>query len=210
MIKESFIKVKSFWGHDINNLFLTQTPKSDSIVILFPGAGYSCESPLLYYAREAVLQAKCDVLSLEYGHFKTNNSFKSEYVEQTFQEVYAAIQIVLSNSYKRIFFISKSFGTSVAGRISELLNHDNINNLFLTPTSNTIPYIVKSKCAVVVGTNDEFFSKENIDLIGTYSSVNLHIIENATHSLESRDDCIESIEILKDVTKLCMNFVQRK
>lgn len=210
MIKESFIKVKSSWGHDINNLFLTQTLKSDSIVILFPGAGYSCERPLLHYARKAALLSGCDVLSLEYGYFKTNNSFRLEYLEQTIQEAYEAVQVALSNTYKRIFFISKSLGTSVAGNISELLGYDIINNMFLTPTSHTIPHIIKSKCTVVAGTNDKFFSKENIDLIATYSSVKLHIINDATHSLEVDDDCMKSIEILKDVTRLCMDFVRRK
>ena len=210
MINKSFIKVKTSWGHDVYNLFLTQAPRSDSIVILFPGAGYSCESPLLYYAREAALQAGCDVLSLEYGYFKTDNSFKLEYLEQIIQEAYEVIQTVLSNLYRRIFFISKSLGTSVAGKISELLGYDKINNLFLTPTSNTIPYIIKSRCAVIVGTNDKFFSKENINFIRTYSSVNLHIIDDATHSLKVDDDCMKSIEILKDVTQLCMSFVCRK
>lgn len=210
MIKESFIKVKSSWGHDINNPFLTQTPKSDSIVVLFPGAGYSCDRPLLHYARKATLLSGCDVLSLEYGYFKTNNSFRLEYIEQTIQEAYEAVQIALSNTYKRIFFISKSLGTSVAGNISELLGYDIINNMFLTPISHTIPHIIKSKCTVVVGTDDKFFSKENIDLIATYSSVNLHTIKDAKHSLEVDDDCIKSIEILKDVTGLCMDFVRRK
>ncbi|MFA5523415.1 MAG: hypothetical protein WDA24_03575 [Tissierellales bacterium] len=172
--------------------------------------GYSCDRPLLHYARKAALLSGCDVLSLEYGYFKTNNSFRSDYLEQTIHEAYETIQIALSNSYKRIFFISKSLGTSIAGNISELLGYDIINNMFLTPISHTIPHIIKSKCTVVVGTNDKFFSKENIDLIATYSSVNLHIINDAKHSLEVDEDCMKSIEILKDITGLCLDFVSKK
>lgn len=210
MINESFIKIKSSWGHDIYNHYLTHTPKSDSIVIIFPGAGYSCDRPLLHYARKATLLSGCDVLSLEYGYFKTNNSFKIEYLEQTIQEAYKAVQVALSNSYKRIFFISKSLGTSVAGRITELIGYNKINNLFLTPISHTIPYITKSECTVIVGTKDNFFPKENIDLISKHSSVNLHIINDAKHSLELDEDWIGSIEILKDITQLCASFVCRE
>jgi hypothetical protein len=210
LINKSFIKVKSSWGHDINNLFLTQSPKSDSIVILFPGGDYSCDKPLLHYARKATLLSGCDVLSLEYGYFKTNNSFKIDFLEQIIKEAYEAIQIALSNSYKRIYFISKSLGTSVAGEMSNLIGYDKINNLFLTPTSHTIPHIINSRCVVVVGSNDKFFSKENIDTISTYSSVDLHIINNAAHSLEVDDNYRESLEILSYVTNLCESFICKK
>lgn len=210
MINKSYIKVKSSWGHDIYNLFLTQSPKSDSIVILFPGGDYSCDKPLLHYARKATLLSGCDVLSLEYGYFKTNNSFKMEFFEQIIKETYEAIQTALSNSYKRIYFISKSLGTSVAGEISNLMGYDKIDNLFLTPTSHTIPHIINSRCVVVVGSNDKFFSKESIDTISTYSSVDLHIMNNAAHSLEVDDNYKESLEILNDVTDLCVGFVCKK
>lgn len=210
MIHKTFVKVKSSWGHDIHNLFLTQSPKSGSIVILFPGADYSCDKPLLHYARKATLLTGCDVLSLEYGHFKTNNSFKLEFLEQTIKESHEAIQIALTNQYKRIYFISKSLGTSVAGEISKVMGYDKISNLFLTPTTQTIPYITESKCVVVVGTNDKLFSKENMDTISTYPSVDLHIIDDAVHSLEIDDDYKESLKILSDITNLYVSFVCEK
>jgi hypothetical protein len=141
---------------------------------------------------------------------KTNNPFKIDFLEQIIKEAYEAIQIALSNSYKRIYFISKSLGTSVAGEMSNLIGYDKINNLFLTPTSHTIPHIINSRCVVVVGSNDKFFSKENIDTISTYSSVDLHIINNAAHSLEVDDNYRESLEILSHVTNLCVSFVCKK
>jgi hypothetical protein len=207
LINKSYIKVKSSWGHDIYNLFLTQSSKSNSIVILFPGADYSCDKPLLHYARKATLLSGCDVLSLEYGYFKTSNSFNSEFLENTIKETTEAIQIGLSNSYKKIYFISKSLGTVVAGEISKSIGYDKINNLFLTPTIHTIPHITKAKCTVVVGTNDKAFSKEHLDAIKEYSSVDLHIINDAVHSLEVDNDYIRSLEILRDITNLCVDFV---
>ena len=207
MIKKSYITVKSSWGHHISNLFLTQEPKSESIVILFPGGDYSCDKPLLHYARKATLLSGCDVLSLEYGYFKTNNSFKGELFEQTLKEAKEAAELCLSNGYKNIYFISKSLGTVIAGEISKYIGYDKINNLFLTPIPSTIPYIVDSKCAVVVGSKDKFFSKEEIDKVKKYPQVELRIIEGAAHSLEIDEDYMKSLEILIIVTKLCEDFI---
>ena len=211
MINKSFIQVKSSWGQDIHNLFLTHSPKADSIVILFPGGDGSCDKPILHYARKAALLSGCDVLSLEYGYFRTNNSFRSEFFEQTIKELNETINICLSNNlYKNVYFISKSLGTSIAGEISKIIGYDKVNNLFLTPTVKTIPHIINSKCTVIVGTNDKYFPKEFIDRIGTYPTVDLHIINNAVHSLEADDSYKESIEILSTVAGLCESFVRKE
>lgn len=202
--------MKSSFGHDIYNLFLSQLPKPKSIVILFPGGNGSCDKPLLHYARKATLLSGCDVLSLEYGYYKANKSYEVEFFEQTVKEVNEAIQTCLDNSYENIYFISKSLGTVIAGEISKLIGYDKVSNLFLTPTVNTIPHIINSKCTVIIGTKDKFFSKEHIDKVNICPSVNLHIINNATHSLEIEDNYIESLEILGIVTKLCASFICKK
>lgn len=206
LINRSFIKVKSSFGHEIENLYFTHSLKANSIVILFPGSDYSCDKPILHYARKATLLSGCDVLSLEYGYFKGNNEPYEDFMERIIKESYEAVQLCLSNSYENIYFISKSLGTIVAGEISDLIGYKKINNLFLTPTKETIKYIMKSDCSIVVGTNDKFFSKQEIEAVAN-PFVNMHIIDGAVHSLEV-DDYIKSIQILSDVTKICANFVK--
>jgi hypothetical protein len=206
LINKSVIKVQSFWGHKINNLYLTHSPKSGSLVVLFPGADYSCDKPLLHYARKATLLLGCDVLSLEYGFLRGNKDSSLNFKDMIVKESYEAIKLALYDTYNKVYFISKSLGTVVAGEISELIGYEKINNLFLTPTKDTIRHILKSKCSVVVGTKDKFFTKDDIDFVAT-SLVNLHIIENAVHSLEIDDDYIKSIEILNEVTNICADFV---
>lgn len=206
MINKSFIKVKSSFGHEIENLYLTHSTKANSVVILFPGSDYSCDKPLLHYARKATLLSGCDVLSIEYGYIRANKEPCDDFMERIIKESYETVQLCLANSYVNIYFISKSLGTIVAGEISDLIKYRKINNLFLTPTKETIKYIMKSNCSIVIGTNDRFFSSKDIDTI-TNSYVDMHIIEGAVHSLEV-DDYIKSIQILSDVTKICANFVK--
>ena len=207
LIKKSYITVKSCWGHEINHLLLSHEPKSDSLVILFPGAGYSCDKPLLYYAREVTLLLGCDVLSLEYGYFKTNEGFKPEFIQLILMETQEAIQECLAKQYKKIYFISKSLGTSVAGEISKVIGYDKVENLFLTPIKYTIPHIMNSKCTVIVGDQDKLFPKESIDEIRKYELVDTHVISEATYSLETEESYRRSLEILDTVAMLYEKFI---
>lgn len=210
MTTKSSIKVKSALGHEIDNLYLIQTPKSKSIAILFPGGDGTCDKPILHYARKATFLSGCDVLSLEYGFYRANKTYNKDLFQQTVEEANETIQKCLCNSYENIYFISKSLGTSIAGEVNKLIGFEEIRNLFLTPTINTIPYIENLKCTVVVGTNDKFFPMEYIEKVKNLPFVDLNIIRNATHSLEIEDNYVESLEILGAVTRMCENFVNQK
>jgi predicted alpha/beta-hydrolase family hydrolase len=207
LINKSVIKVKSSWGHEINNLFLTHSPKANSIVVLFPGSDYSCDKPILHYARKATLLSGCDVLSLEYGYFRSNEAPSPDFKDRIVKESYEAVKLCLSNSYENIYFISKSLGTVVAGEVSKLMGYENKNNLFLTPTKDTIKHILISNCGIVVGTKDKFFTKDDIEAVRG-PLVSVHIIEDAVHSLEVDDDYRKSIQILSEVTNICTDFVR--
>ena len=118
-----------------------------------------------------------------------------------------AVHLCLSNSYKNIYFISKSLGTTIADEISKSLGYDKVNNFFLTPIVNTIEYIASTKCTVIVGSKDKQFSKEHIEKINLFPWVDLQVIDNTSHSLEVEGSCKCSLEILSRVTNLYENFV---
>ena len=67
MIDVSTISITAYEGHDIHNEFYRQSEKSESLVVIFPGGNYSCDKPLLYYARKAAIIAGHDVLCISYG-----------------------------------------------------------------------------------------------------------------------------------------------
>lgn len=207
MADNSYITVKSSWDHEIENSLLTHSPKSASIAILFPGSDGCCEGPLMHFSRMAAFLSGCDVLSLEYGYRRTAELFKYGFRDRITGETREAVEKCLNAGYANIYFISKSFGTAIAGELSISLKHNNIKNLFLTPPYYTMPYITELKCTVVTGTNDVLFSMEHIDKLKAMPSIDLHIIDNATHSLEIEDDWKESLNILTTVTTLCSSFV---
>lgn len=206
MIEVSDIVVKAYEGHDIHNEFYKQSGKDKSLAVIFPGGDGSCDKPLLHYARKAALIAGHDVLCLSYGRKEPVKGLVDS-IEIETKECYDAIQKCLFHNYKEIYFISKSFGTGIAGMISKELGYDKINNIFLTPVNKALTHIISSKCKVIIGTKDKVLSKENIDVIKKHNNVELLLIEGAKHSLELEDNLEGCLKILSQVTDLYIKFL---
>ena len=172
MINNSAIKV-----NDISNSFLYHEPEAASVVIIFPGKGYTCQGPLLRYAMQVALQFGNDVLA-----------FETDIYNQPFENIFEAVKECLNKPYKKVFFISKSLGTIFAGDISRLIGYGKIRNLFLTPIPAAVPHILESDCSVIYGSKDTFLSDETVDQLLNCPNVDMHVIKEAEHSLEIRGD----------------------
>lgn len=206
MIEVSKIVVKAYEGHDINNEFYRQSEKGESLVVIFPGGNYSCDKPLLHYARKAALIEGHDVLCISYGRKEPLKGVVDSLEFET-KESFNAIKECTTKNYKNIYFISKSLGTVIAGRISKELGYDKVKNIFMTPISETVTHIVNSKCLVIVGTKDNNFPSESIEIVRKFDGVELVLIEGAKHSLELNNDLDGCLKILNQVTNLCVRFI---
>ncbi|MDF2558379.1 MAG: hypothetical protein K0R71_2207 [Bacillales bacterium] len=207
MINESYIEFESVFDCSLKNLLLTHEQKPSSLVIFFPGSYYTCDHPILNYARMAVLFKGCDTLSLEYGFQRANKNFDFEDFEKTLLESCSIIEKCDLHSYSNIYFISKSIGTVFAGKVTELLSNLKIKNLFLTPTERTIPYILKFDCLAVTGSMDKAISVSSIDLLKCKCNEKLIVIPDADHGLETEISMKRNIEILEQVIKITENLV---
>ena len=199
LISYSTIDVVSSFGHEIKNLFLMHEPKSTLLTVLFPGVNNTCESPLLYYGREAALQAGSDVLGIEYGYRRAGREFSSEMYAPSLKETMEAIRRCGLEKYRRVSFISKSFGTLIAGEITKQFTSSDILNFFLTPVPSTIPYITKAECTVVCGAADPYFSQKDVDKIAGNPHMKLVIVPGADHSLAIENDYRASLQVLMQV-----------
>lgn len=205
MIRGSDIVVASSFGHTISNSFLAQEPVSESLVVLFPGGGGTCDIPLLHYARKVALQSSCDVLSLEYGYVRTVHPLSRELLPDIVRETVAAIGACDPAKYRQVYFISKSFGTLVAAEALRSLSHLPVKSLFLTPLTDTVPYLLQTHCTVVLGDRDNLFP--DIAPISGQANISLHVFEGAGHSLEAKVDYKRSLEMLGEVADICRDFL---
>ena len=191
-----------YYNKDKNN------SNSNSLVVLFPGVNYSCEKPLLHYARKAAVIEGYDVLCVRYGYKLSKDDIGKEIIKTVSEEVFQAIKNCDNEKYNKLYFISKSIGGEVAGNIADKMGYHNVKSLYLTPTPSTVQHIIKTDSYVIVGTKDKIFPEENIQFVKTYKNVKLTLIDNAQHSLEIDGNIEKSIEGLGKVAGVFKEFFE--
>jgi len=207
MLNYNKVNVKSSFGHDINNWLITNAPEADHLLAFFPGMMNTCESPLLYYAREVALQAGCDALCIEYGYGRACVNFSDEFFASTLDESAEALRLCKLEQYRRVSFISKSFGTLIAGKAAERFPAVEIKHLFLTPVSHTVPFIQKGDCTVIYGAADSHFAESDAAQIAGVPKVQVVVLPGADHSLEIRGDFRASLRLLEQICGIYEAFV---
>ncbi|HCA71016.1 MAG TPA: hypothetical protein DHW78_06535 [Ruminococcaceae bacterium] len=190
--------------------------QKQKLAVLFPGTGYGCDRPLLYYARRAAEQEGCDVLPLTYTVSLERNPAKmTENVQQALPSVLhtvlAAVGTALCRGrYTQIFFFSKSFGTIVAGELAQKLPKQDIRQFFLTPLEPTLPYMQKHSCFAASGTADPWVPQQVREKILSLPGVRMSLFPGANHSLEVPGNVAASVRNLQMLIDSYVAFLCEK
>lgn len=171
------------------------------LVVIFPGAGYGIDSPLLYYADFIYETNGYERLHMNYQDILLDAELSLEEKRQKLREyVWTQIKLINFEEYREIVFVSKSIGTVEAGWIAEKLGIE-VTQIFLTPLEEAMPYCNR-KCRIAIGTKDKAHPvyKKYCEEKGIHTLY----IDNANHSLEVEGNPYESIEVLKMV----MEFIE--
>lgn len=169
------------------------------LAVLFPGANYNTDCPLLYYC-----DFICDLKGYERISIKYDNILKNEGVSladriSTLREYeLRQLKAIEFENYSEVLFISKSIGTLEAVWISDKLGID-VKHIFITPIKETLPQILGRSCKVIAGTKDSILPKEILEDFCRVNNIKCLFIEGADHSLEIPNDPIKSIDRLKEV-----------
>ena len=90
------------------------------IAVFFPGIGYHCDKPLLYYARKLVQEYGYEkIVMQEYSYNgKKYTSIDKKKMQEAFESLYAQaekkLEEIAFDEYSEVLFISKSVGTIIA------------------------------------------------------------------------------------------------
>ena len=213
MIAENNIVIQSAGGAPVSNLYIRAAQPGRRLVVIFPGGNYTCERPLLRYATNAALQTGYDAVNLRYYCQGSGQSYEDgpDVRRQIIRDSAAVLRECLrACDYEKISFVSKSIGTVLAGEVSLLFPERDISNFFLTPLAETIPFITKSPCTVAAGDRDWALSAADIARIRELPGVTVRIIPDVGHSLEKDDDCLYSLAVLTDVTRMLLGFYEAR
>lgn len=183
---------------------------SKKLAVFFPGFGYGCDRPLLHYARKMASDSGCDILTIEYGNLETDKGNLSHSVgsclNPAFRKAKSQLEHALTYGYDELYFVSKSFGTVVAGMLANEVKGGPIHQFYLTPLAETITYIKQFPGRVESGTRDPYVSADIRAEIAKIPGVELVVRERANHSLEISGDVLYSVDLLKQITERYVDF----
>ena len=182
------------------------------IAVLFPGIGYTCDKPLLYYSAKLAAEKGFEVVRVPYGNFPSNVKGNAEKMYQSFVSAREQSEEILKDvdwsSYDEIVFFSKSVGTVVA--LSYAAEHGiDARQVLYTPLKETFKFPVeagaadasdagKSRVIAFHGTGDPWAVTDEIVRICEEKGVPLYLTKDANHSLE----CGKAIKDIKKIRKV--------
>ena len=166
--------------------------------VFFPGIGYHCDKPLLYYSRK--LAQECgyeETIALSYTYDGGNIRGNEEKMQQAFESLYEQAEKSLSaidfDKYDEILFVAKSVGTIIASAYAE--KHSiRCRQILYTPLKYTYNFAHREAIAFI-GTSDPWSIVSEIQALSKKQQVPMYIYENANHSLETTDT-LENLEDL--------------
>ncbi|WAG63429.1 hypothetical protein LL037_13090 [Clostridium estertheticum] len=173
------------------------------MVVLFPGGNYSTDCPLLYYAGLKFEYRGYEKVAISYGDLLKQHTSLDECIDDVKSAVLMQLQAYDLSKYDDIVFVSKSFGTVIAGWIEEKLCIE-VRHIYLTPIKETLPYIQNEKNIIIVvaGTKDKQLDADILKQHCIKENICLKQIDGVGHRLEVLNDMDKNIEVLIEVLSL--------
>lgn len=176
--------------------------KTMKIAVIFPGIGYHCDKPLLYYGGKIAGQYQYELCRVNYVEL-------SKSLDEAFMQALAQAEELLAqidwSRYEDILFVSKSVGTVVAAAYAK--KHGiNCRNVYYTPVEQTFMFDPQHGI-VFHGTDDSWVETAVVTEKCREHNLPVHIIEGVNHSLETQDDTMRNLHILQRVMELTKSYI---
>jgi hypothetical protein len=201
------LNITGYDNKPINNT-LRSTGSSDRIAIVFPGIGYTCWMPLLYYTANFLLKKGYDVLLVEYDY--KNDRFKSSSAKEkvdwlNFDAEASHKAAMAEGKYRHVLLLGKSLGTFALVHLNNTVKGVG-ESVWLTPLIGKSGAVgiemydkIKGVCKnglFIIGTADPGYDKAKIERLEALGAKFL-CIEHADHSLEIENDPRQSLKALE-------------
>jgi len=176
------------------------------IACLFPGIGYTCDKPLLYYSWKLLKGLGWEIVPVQYSGFPSGVKGNAEKMRQCAHMALEQAEELLHgmdwDEYEEILFIGKSVGTVVCAAYAK--RHGlKCRQILFTPVEDTFRF-AEGNAVVFHGTADPWADTKAIEQGCRRLKLPLYKTENANHSLETGNvdaDIKEMRKVMKTVRK---------
>jgi len=159
------------------------------LAALFPGIGYTCQTPLMYYAGKLAAARGYEVIPVQYGHFPEKVKGDADKMRASFDTACRQAEDILKHvdwdGCEDVVFIGKSIGTAVACHYARA-RHIPARQVLLTPIKETFMFSGPDAVAFH-GTADPWTETADIREACGRLGIPLYLTEGANHSLETGD-----------------------
>lgn len=179
------------------------------IAVYFPGIGYHCDKPLLYYSRNIACELGYENyrnISYTYqaGNIRGNDEKMKAAYDALFSQTEAELADIVWHKYDDVLFISKSIGTIIATSYAEKYGLKDARHILYTPLAQT--YLFAPNHAIgFIGTADPWSNTDEIIRLSKEKHIPLTVYDDCNHSLEC-NDTLKNLETLKDIMQKTMDF----
>ncbi len=163
------------------------------LAVIFPGIGYTVDKPLMHYSRKLAACHGYEIKLLPYTGFPGKIIGNRERMKESYEIALRQAEEMLSDTdfsvYDEILFIGKSIGTTVAAQLAENFSAvERIRLILYTPLEDTFRFSFRD-AVVFTGTADPWVGEKDsrIPELCRQRGIPCHIIEEANHSLETKD-----------------------
>ena len=172
------------------------------LAVFFPGIGYHCDKPLLYYSEKLAKQYQYETIKIGYEGL-------SKDLDEAFAGALSQTEARLSEidwkQYADVLFVSKSIGTAVACAYAGK-HAVTSRNIYYTPLEKTFAFAPQTGL-VFHGTGDPWAETAMIRTKCRERHLPLFLVENSNHSLEIPEDTGRNLEILAEVMEGTQSYI---
>ena len=202
-------EVPGYKGKGIQYTVLSKNEEANSLVIMFPGLGYTVQGPLFHYATGLSLDSGMDVLHLRYSY---EDSFYDSFTDEQIREavIYdssAVIDRVLEDrNYMNFYLIGKSFGTIAMSKEIRKARFKDAKAVWLTPLlKNEAVFSAMKETTVnglcLIGTQDHQYEENRYNQVVSKSTMRGKLYPDLNHAMEYEEDPYNSIDVLKEILR---------
>ncbi|AIO19084.1 Alpha/beta hydrolase family protein [Candidatus Izimaplasma bacterium HR1] len=180
-----------------SNHKLYANENGNSLVVVFPGGGNSCDRPLLQYLRSYFLNENFDVLCASYRNLFRSEETSDEIMDSIADGVNNAInEVSKGKDYKDIIFISRSAGNLASSKLRVKHSINVKKSIYISPTVDAIEYINEYPGIVVTASNDTYLNNDEVIKLSNSGKSEVIVFKDGNHGLET-ENTLESMDFHK-------------
>jgi hypothetical protein len=208
--------IAGYKGLKVPYTLLSTTAQPKGLAIMFPGAGYTVQGPLMHYPTGMYLNENFAVLHINYQYSSKeyNDLTDSEFYEALMTDSKKVIDEVLKKaSYDSYYLAAKSIGTIPLSSELSRKEFKDAKVIWLTPLlkeETVYKTMRESRQSGIcfIGDGDHHYVEERFTELSSNPKLQLHLITGANHSLEQDFHVLASIDTHLHIMKDIETFIQ--